>query len=274
MIPIKTAFANVMKLASKNSSTILTVVAATGVGATVYATFKATPKATKILEIKREAIENLESDLKAEVITEEVYKSTRRSIYIQFAKDMSKALLPVIGAAGITITAIIGSHTIDKRRQAALAAALTITEDKLKDYQDKVKETIGERKEQKVRDAIAGDKVAGNPPVEKEIISTGKGDVLCYDAMSGRYFTCNADYIRSRVNVLNQRLLSEMWMSLNDLYYELNLPTIKIGDDIGWNINNDGLIEVCFSSQLTEDDKPVLVLDYDVEPRFDYRTLR
>ena len=49
---------------------------------------------------------------------------------------------------------------------------------------------------------------------------------------------------------------------------------IKIGEDIGWNVNNDGLISVDFTSALTEDEKPVLVLDYLVEPRFDYRTYR
>lgn len=273
-IPIKAILKNTIQLVSKNSSTILTTAALVGVGTTVFGVIKATPKAVDILNEKKGAMENLNEDLEAEEVTEEEFKEHRKQIYIQFTKDMIKVWWPVALTVCGTVAAIIGSHTIDQRKQAALAATLSLTEGKLNDYQDKVKETIGERKEQKVRDAIAQDKVTNNPPVDTEVINTGKGDVLCFDAVSGRYFKCNADYIRSRVNVLNQRLLSEMWISLNDLYYEIGLPTIKIGEDIGWNVNNDGLIELDFSSTLTEDDRPVLVLDYYVEPRFDYRSMR
>ena len=36
---------------------------------------------------------------------------------------------------------------------------------------------------------------------------------------------------------INRRLLSEMFVSLNELYDELDLPHCGIGDDIGWNID-------------------------------------
>lgn len=272
-IPVIKVAKNVMELASKNSSTILAATAIVGVGATVFGAIKATPKAIDILKDKDESIDAVMKDVEAGEISDEQAKYEKKRIYISFTKDMIKCWWPVALSGTITIVSIIGGHAIDKRRQAALAATLSLTESKLKDYREKVTEVVGENKEQKIRDEMYKDKVFFNQPKDNNIISTGKGDVLCYDAVSGRYFTCNADFIRNRVNVLNQRLLSEMWISLNDLYYELNLPSIKLGDDIGWNISNDGLIDVDFSSQLTDDEKPVLVLDYTVEPRFDYRSL-
>ena len=270
MVSLKTVAKNVMNLASKNSSTILAGLAIAGVGGTIFGTIKATPKAMEILKRKDKALDMVAEDLENEEINAEQYKEERKRIYISYTKDMIKVWWPVALSGIATIACIIGSHTIDKRRQAALAAALSMTESRLKEYQDKVTETLGEKKEQKIRDAIAKDKIDANVPKEENIISTGHGDVLCYDAISGRYFKCNADFIRNRVNVLNQRLLSEMWIPLNDLYYELDMPRIKLGDDLGWNISDDGLIELDFSSQLSEDEKPVLVLDYCVEPRFDY----
>ena len=269
MVPIKAALKSASMFLSKNSSTILTCLAVSGVVATTGAAIKITPKAHEVLENKHAAMEHLESD--KETMSEEEYKQIRRDIYKAFVIDMTKTCWPVVLSAGVTIASIIGAHTIDTRKKAALAATLSLTENKLKDYQEKVKETVGEKKEQKIRDDIARDKVR-NTPI-KDVMETGHGDVLCLDAVSGRYFKCNADYIRARVNVLNQRLLTEMYIPLNDLYYELHLPNIKIGEDIGWNINQDGLIDLAFSSQLTEDDIPVLVLDYTVEPRFDYRSL-
>ncbi|MFR8351429.1 MAG: DUF6353 family protein [Blautia obeum] len=39
-----------------------------------------------------------------------------------------------------------------------------------------------------MKDAVAKDKVEKNPVVTREVIITEKGNTLCYDAISGRYF--------------------------------------------------------------------------------------
>ena len=62
-----------------------------------------------------------------------------------------------------------------------------------------------------------------------------------------------------------------MYISLNEFYYEIGLPSIKIGEDIGWNIDREGYIDLRFSSQLNDNDKPVFVIDYGCGPRYDYR---
>lgn len=268
MVPFKQICKNAVTFVNNNSSTFLTGFAVSGVVGSVILAAKISPKANDILENKRKSMESLEADKPD--MDEVDYKEARKRINICFAKDMAKVCWPLVATMGLTIASIVGAHRIDTRKQAALAATLTLTEDRLKSYTEKTKEVLGEKKEQKLKDDICKDKIKETPM--KDVLETGKGDVLCLDAISGRYFKCNADFIRNRVNTLNQRLLSEMWIPLNDLYYELNLPSIKIGKDIGWNINHDGLIELNFSSGLTDDDIPVLVLDYMVEPRYDYRS--
>ena len=64
----------------------------------------------------------------------------------------------------------------------------------------------------------------------------------------------------------------EMYVSLNDFYYEVGLDNIKIGDELGWNIDN-GYIDLSFSSQLASDRTPSLVIDYSIAPRYNFSEL-
>ena len=97
----------------------------------------------------------------------------------------------------------------------------------------------------------------------------GKGDILCYDTVSKRYFTSNAAKIEKAVNKLSRTMLSERYVSLNDINYEIGLEMLNYGDDIGWNVDR-GFIDIMFSSKLTDDNEPCLVIDYLVEPKKDY----
>ena len=60
-----------------------------------------------------------------------------------------------------------------------------------------------------------------------------------------------------------------MYVSLNEFYDELGLDHTKLGDDLGWNLD-DGLIELNFSSQLAENETPCLVVDYNVAPNYNF----
>ena len=111
-----------------------------------------------------------------------------------------------------------------------------------------------------------------HPAKESEIIFVGDGETLCYDVLSGRYFKSKIDKIKKAENDLNRRMRDEMYISLNDFYYEVGLEPIKLGDDLGWNIDN-GYIDLRFSSQLATDGTPCLVIDYGYGPRYDFRGL-
>ena len=107
------------------------------------------------------------------------------------------------------------------------------------------------------------------PLKNQTVVLTGKGETLCYDAISDRYFKSDIETLKQAANAMSRRLLVDTYVSLNDFYWEIGLKTIKIGDSIGWNVD-DGLIEPTFSAQLADDGSPCLVLDYDIAPRYDY----
>lgn len=238
---------------SKHSPEILTGLGIAGMISTTVLAVKATPKALRLIEKKKE-----EMDLKdADKLT--------------VAETVQAAWKPYIPAAvtgTVSVACLVGASSVHLRRNTALAAAYHLSETALTEYKEKVIETIGKNKEKTIRHKIDKDRVDRNPPNDKEVIITGDGDTLCFDYHSGRYFKTSIDKLKKIENELNSRLLREDYISLNDFYDELGLSFTKMGDDLGWNVEK-GLMEFSFSSQLVND-TPCLVLNYNVEPQYNY----
>ncbi len=263
----------------KHSPEILTGIGITGMITAAVLAVKATPKALILIEDSKN---NSKSDVKEnkETFEEKKTKKSKLLKYNRFADIISldtvklcwKCYTPAVLTGILSIACLIGANSAHVRHKAALMAAYSLSESTLKEYQDKVVETIGERKEKIVRDAIAKDKIERDPVTSHEVIITDIGNTLCYDVISGRYFKSDIDKIKRAENQLNRLMRDDMYISLNDFYYEIGLSSIKLGDDLGWNIQ-DGYIDLNFSSQLANDDTPCLVIDYHYGPKYDYRQL-
>lgn len=150
-----------------------------------------------------------------------------------------------------------------------MATAYKLSESAFKEYQEKVIETVGKKKETAIKDSIMKEQLNNNPISNNQVIVTTIGDTLCYDSLSRRYFKSDINSIKKAFNKINFKMINEGYASANDLYYELNLELIERDDDIGWNVSR-GLIEPYFSSQLATDGTPCLVIGYSVEPKYDY----
>lgn len=234
----------------KYSPEILTGIGIAGMTAAAVTAVQATPKALKL--VKRKEAEIGRKLSKTETI-----------------KVAWKCYIPS-GATGLLSAAcLVGASSKNSKRNAALAAACAISENALSEYSEKVTEAVGEKKEGAIKDAVAKNILDKNPVEKNQIIITEKGNTLCYDVISGRYFKSDIEKLRKTENVLNRLLLDEMTVSLNDLYYEFGLDSTKIGDELGWNIE-DGFLEFRFCSQLASDGTPCLVVDYETPPKYGY----
>lgn len=240
------------KLIRKHSPEILTGIGIAGMVATTIMAVKATPKA--ILLINEKEVEmRVEKLPKKEVV-----------------KTVWKCYVPAAVTGVASVACVLGASSINAKRNAALATAYTITETALKEYKEKIVETIGEKKAEEISAAVSQDKLDKNPVVKAEVIETGNGKTLCYDALSGRYFHSDVDKIKRAEYELNRQILNEGYVSLNDFYYALDLDPIKVGDKLGWNCNQERYIDVKFGSALTTEQQPCLVLDFNVAPIYDY----
>lgn len=238
-------------LMRKHSPEILTGIGITGMIATTIMAVKATPKAIMLINEKEVELH------KDKLTAAETIKATW------------KCYIPTAITGVSSIVCIVGASSVNAKRNAALATAYTLSEAALREYKDKVIETIGEKKERAVRDSIAKDKIDKNPVNTSEVIVTEKGDTLCYDIFTGRYFKSNIEKLKRAVNDLNEQLLSDGSVSLNDFYYLIGLDSVKRGDDLGWDTRK-GQVRLDFSSQLAADGTPCLVLDFSVAPIYDY----
>lgn len=236
------------KTMTKYSPEILLGFGIAGMVVTTITAVRVTPKAVRIVE----ELSKEEKPTKGEIV-----------------KATWKLYLPSLITGVLSTACLIGSNSVNVRRNAALAAAYTLSESALSEYKTKVIETIGDKKEKEIIDSIAQDKVEKNPVTKNEVIFTGKGETLCYDSICGRYFHSDRSKIERVENEINRRLLTEDYISLNDFYYELGLEETEKGDLLGWNVN-DGLIRTTFSSRIADDGTPCLVMLFSVGPKYKY----
>ena len=261
---LKAIFTDLGKAARKHSPEILTGIGIAGMLSTTVLAVRATPKALMLIEEKKR-------EKKFTVIKDGGNPDLTK---LEIVKAAWKPYIPAVITGAASIACLVGASSVNARRNAALAAAYALSETTLADYKEKVVETIGEKKAQEVKDAIAKDKVENDPVSHKEIVITDKGETLCYDALSGRYFKSDIEYIRRAVNNLNERLLFDTHVSLNEYYDEIGLEEIfPMGENLGWTVDpdsaNKGLIELDFSSQLAEG-TPCLVVGFSNAPRYDH----
>ena len=239
----------------KHSPEILTGIGIAGMITTTVLAVKATPKALKLVEERKiELFEANESDCESLPALDVV-------------KTCWKCYIPAAVTGTLSVACLIGASSVSAKRNAALAAAYKLSETALSEYQEKVIETIGEKKEQYIRDEIAKDTIEKNPVSNNAVIITGKGHTRCFDKLSGRYFESDIETIRKAENTLNKRLMDEMYVSLNEFYWELDLESTELGELMGWDIDH-GLIDLSFSSQICDDGVPALVINYRVAPRY------
>lgn len=166
-----------------------------------------------------------------------------------------------------------GAMNENDRRNAALAAAYSLSESALKQYQEKVVEAIGEEKEKELRQTITLDKMAKQPEETPVIVPAARDAsydqlVECYESFSGRYFKTTVNALDRAMNGLNKQLLSDFRVTQNDLFDYLGLEHTKNGDLLGWDTDSTLTIETFYSSKLDEDGMPCMVLDYSTPPKW------
>ena len=254
MSKLKNVLDDAKKKVVKHSPGILTGIGIAGMVTTTVLAVKATPKALELIEEEKDA---LDVD---ELTMAETVKATWK-VYVPAA------------VTGVTsVACLIGASATNAKRNAALATAYKISETALTEYKEKVVETLGEKKEKHIREEIDKDRVKNNPVSKNEVIITAHGSTLCYDAFGGRYFNSDMETIRRAINDINKQMMDEMYASLNDFYDLIDLSYTNMGQELGWSIDG-GLLELSFSSQIADDGRPCLVIDFSKAPRYDYQQL-
>ena len=241
------------RVLTKYSPGILTGIGIAGMIGATFMAVKATPKALYLIETKKEESE-------VEELTP-----------VETIKTCWTCYIPATLTTVLSAVCLIGASTVSAKRNAALATAYSISEAALREYQEKVVEVIGEKKEKAVRDAVAKDQIERDPVTKSEVvIIDSNSNTLCYEPLSGRYFKSTIDKIKKAEIKLDRQMIQEMYVSLNDFYWEIGLDGTDLGDKMGWNLSK-GYMDLSFSSQLADDGTPCAVIVYGIPPVYDYQ---
>lgn len=250
---LKRTIKSAERVLTKYSPGILTGIGIAGMIGATFMAVKATPKALYLIETKKEEAE-------VEELTP-----------VETIKTCWKCYIPATLTTVLSAACLIGASTVSAKRNAALATAYSISEAALREYQEKVVEVIGEKKEKAVRDAVAKDQIERDPVTKSEVvIIDSNSNTLCYEPLSGRYFKSTIDKIKKAEIKLDRQMIQEMYVSLNDFYWEIGLDGTDLGDKMGWNLSK-GYMDLSFSSQLADDGTPCAVIVYGIPPVYDYQ---
>ena len=232
---------------TKHSPALLTGMGITGMTVAGVLAVKNTPKAMRI-------------------IAQEEDKMNRDLSKKEKVKCAWKCYLPSVAIAVTSAGCLIGALNVNNRRNAAAVTAYQLTQSAFKEYKNKVVEEIGAETEEKITKAVKQDKINKHTIEQSEIYDTGRGSDLCYDGLSGRYFKTSANDIKAAENAINHKLMTDMYVSLNELYYQLGLePIYPLGSNLGWNVEK-GLIEIHITSLLSLNNIPCLAIDIQDAP--------
>ena len=236
---------------SKHSPEILTGLGVAGMVVTVVMAVRATPKAIMLIN-EKECEQHVEKLPKKEVV-----------------KTCWKCYVPTAVTGATSIACLIGASSVNARRITALSAAYQLSESALTEYKNKVVETIGEKKEQTVREKVSEERVK-QIPANSEVYNTGRGETLFLDPLSKRVFKSDVELVRRAVNNINERMLNDIcgYASLSDFYDEIELERTDISNDLGWNTDN--ILKIDFHPSTTTDMKPCFALYYEVPPKWGY----
>ena len=229
----------------KHSPEILMGIGIAGVVTSTVLACRSTLKVKDILEDKETNMNNVKEVLAEgrEDYTEEDARKDKTIIMTTTAIRMMKLYIPSVIIGAGSIACLLQSHNVMRNRNAGLAAALAATTESFKQYRERVTEKYGDEVDKEMRYGIKKEKKEKDGKKTKEEIVVGCDE----KELSGyaRYFNesninwtddpqFNMMFLRQNQNWANDKLISQGYLYLNDVYDALGFPKTKAGQVVGW----------------------------------------
>lgn len=240
----------------KHSPEILVVAGVVGVVTSAVMACKATLKVNEVIEPCKKNVEKIAVAAEngvteaGEEYTIEDSKKELGVVYAQTGVQLIKLYGPAILVGAVSITSILASNNILRKRNVALAAAYTAVDSSFKEYRNRLIERFGEEldrelkfdtKTKEIEETVIDEN--GEEKVVKKTV-----DVVDPNAQYSPYARCfddgctgwdkdseyNLMYLRHQQNYANELLRSRGHVFLNEVYDMLGIPRTKAGCVVGW----------------------------------------
>ena len=240
----------------KHSPEILVVAGVVGVVTSAVMACKATTKVSDILDETKVQVDSVHAVLENEEVSSEMYseedgKKDLAIIYAQTGLKFAKLYAPSVILGALSITSILASNNILRKRNVALAAAYTVVDTGFKEYRGRVIERFGKELDRELRYNIKAQKVEevtvdekGNEEVKETIIEVIDNPLNQYSSYSRFYDDgCkgwskdpeqNLLFLRQMQNFANDKLRKNRVVFLNEVYDMLGIHRSPEGQVVGW----------------------------------------
>ena len=280
----------VMKL-KKHSPEILVVAGFAGTVVSAVLACKATTKVAEILDETNGTLDTIHEGMKTGAINGQEYttedgKKDTVVVYAQTGMKLAKLYGPAIILGTLSITSILASNNILRKRNVALGAAYAAIDKSFKEYRGRVIERFGEQVDTELKYGIKAKKfeeIEVDPETgkEKKVKKTVmvadpnlQSDYAVYFDSKSRNYETNPDYnrmfLKAQQAFANDKLQTRGHLFLNEVLDDLDLPRTPAGQIVGWTKDGpDGYVNfrIVEVERETEDGRhePALLLDFNVE---------
>lgn len=280
----------VMKL-KKHSPEILVVAGIAGTVVSAVLACKATTKVAEILDETKGTLDTIHEGMETGAINGQEYttedgKKDTVVVYAQTGMKLAKLYGPAIILGTLSITSILASNNILRKRNVALGAAYAAIDKSFKEYRSRVIERFGEQVDTELKYGIKAKKfeeIEVDPETgkEKKVKKTVmvadpnlQSDYAVYFDSKSRNYETNPDYnrmfLKAQQAFANDKLQTRGHLFLNEVLDDLDLPRTPAGQIVGWTKDGpDGYVNfrIVEVERETEDGRhePALLLDFNVE---------
>jgi hypothetical protein len=279
--------------AQKHSPEILIAVGVVGTITSVVLACRATTKLPDVMEKTKEHLDEIHMNTDLELMTVEASKKEIALTYAETGLEIVKIYGPSVIIGTLSLTSIIASNNILRKRNAALAAAYMTIDKSFKEYKERVADRFGEEVEKEIRYDIKTEQVEEKITNEKGKTKTVTKDVKVMDpnlfSEYARYFDKNCSdwnndanynftFLRAQQAHANDKLKANGILFLNEVYEMIGLPPTKEGQIVGWvyekgNEDGDNFVDFGIYQGLKakaeglvdEGYDPVILLDFNVD---------
>lgn len=280
----------IMKL-KKHSPEILVVAGIAGTVVSAVLACKATTKVAEILDETKGTLDTIHEGMETGAINGQEYttedgKKDTVVVYAQTGVKLAKLYGPAIILGTLSITSILASNNILRKRNVALGAAYAAIDKSFKEYRGRVIERFGEQVDTELKYGIKAKKfeeIEVDPETgkEKKVKKTVmvadpnlQSDYAVYFDSKSRNYETNPDYnrmfLKAQQAFANDKLQTRGHLFLNEVLDDLDLPRTPAGQIVGWTKDGpDGYVNfrIVEVERETEDGRhePALLLDFNVE---------
>lgn len=249
----------------KHSPEILVVTGVIGVVTSTVMACKATTKVNDIVTESKETINKIHDCVgkglhtsDGEEYTQEVANKDLAIVYTQTAWKFVKLYGPSVLLGAASIGCMVGSNRILRKRNVALAAALTTVEKSFKDYRGRVIDRFGKDLDRELRFGIKAKEIKEKVIDENgnETTVTKTVEVVDPNTAHSLYsivfcegntgWTKNAElnkaFLIQQQNWANDKLRLRGYLTLNEVYEMVGAPTTAYGQIAGWVYTEDSSV--------------------------------